>query len=506
MGNQGVGTTRQEQMENGGRLARFMGGGLWSVAILFGLYFILSIAVRLILPNSLTLDEAEQALFSQYWLAGYGPQPPFYNWVQNAFVDLLGISLFSLTLPKFTMLFLAYLFFGLAVRELDGRPGFVTMGVMSLLTLPQVSYMPQQDLTHTVAVLMATSLLFYGLFRTINRADWQGYAILGIAIGIGTISKYNFVLLPAATVVAVFCDRGWRPRLFDPRVLLTAAAAILIVLPHALWLAGNVELATAGTIGKMVEANAPQGIVRILRAIGSLVLACLAFGALTVVIFVIAFRRDFRRSWIIGDRWTRLLGLTMLVSLAGVVIVILVAGTTKITERWLDPYLLVLPLYLLLKLDRAGSDVSRSLARFLPIFLVIMLVTLLALPGKTLTAGLTDGYTRINYPFASVAAVLKAEGEPTLIVAGGMHLAGNMRLQFPGVPVLDAGQPVAGFPKPEAMKGPILVVWIDNDAPPDVASGTSVLGLTASPPKSLVLPYYYGDGRRQLSLRYLWHR
>ncbi|CDZ44160.1 ArnT family glycosyltransferase [Neorhizobium galegae] len=510
MNRESVGAVRSEELNKPGRLAGFLAGGLWPAALFLGAYFLLSIAVRLMLPNALTLDEAEQALFSQYWLAGYGPQPPFYNWVQNAFVSVIGISLFSLTLPKFLMLLLCYLFFGMAAREIDARPAFAAMAMLSLLTLPQLSYMPQQDLTHTVAVLMATSLFLYGLFRTLVRADWQGHVIVGIAIGIGMISKYNFALLPASAVIAAFCDREWRARLFDPRVLLAAIVCLVIVLPHALWLRGNFDLATSGTIGKMVEANAPHGVVRIARALGSLMLACVAFGALTVAIFAIAFKREFMRSLKAGDRWTRLLALMMAVGLLGVIFVILFTGTTKITERWLDPYLLPLPLYLLLKLERAGVDTTSHLRRFVPVFVVIMLVTLVPLAGKTLTGGLTGGYTRINYPFASVAEALKAEGRPAVIIAAGMNLAGNMRLQFPDVPVVNAEQPIEGFPAPDAMKGPVLVIWTDGgraagSTPIDLSS-VAALGLTASPAKSLSLPYSYGDGKMQLNLGYLWLR
>jgi 4-amino-4-deoxy-L-arabinose transferase-like glycosyltransferase len=501
----------RERPGRGGGLANFLAGGLWPTTLFLGLYFLLSIVTRLALPHSLTLDEAEQSLFSQYWLAGYGPQPPFYNWVQNAFVSVMGISLLALTLPKFAMLLLCYLFFGLAAREIDGRSGFVAMAMLSLLTLPQVSYMPQQDLTHTVAVLMATSLFLYGLFRTLARPDWAGYAVLGLAIGIGTISKYNFVLLPAATVVAVLADREWRARLFDIRILLTAVISLAIIMPHALWLLGNLELATKGTISKMVEANAPHGIARIARALGSLVLACLAFGALTAVIFAVAFKGQVKQALKMSTRWTRLLGIMMLVSLAGVVLVILFAGTTKITERWLDPYLLVLPLYLLLKFKGAGADIMGSLKRFVPVFLVIMVVTLIPLAAKTVTAGMSGGYTRINYPFARITETLKAEGELSLIVAGGTHLGGNMRLRFPGTPVVDPGRPIAGFPPAASLKSPILLIWpINADTvqqppfalPPEV----SALGLTASPVQSLSFPHEYGDGRTGLKLGYLWLR
>lgn len=498
-----------EKQAGSSRIARFMSGGLCPVTIVLCLYFALSLAIRLMLPDALTLDEAEQALFSQYWLAGYGPQPPFYNWVQNAFVAVMGISLLSLALPKFMMLLLVYVFFGLAAREIDRRPGFVAMAVLSLLTLPQVSYMPQQDLTHTVAILMATSLFFYGLLRMLRRADCPAYVILGLAIGIGTISKYNFALLPAAAVIAIFCDRQWRPRLFDPRVLLTALVGLIIILPHALWLTDHIEIATQGTLDKMGAAAGIEGAARITRALLSLVLACAAFGALTVVVFAIGFKSKFLPALRTGDRWTRLLGLIMLVSLAGVVVIILVTGTTKITERWLDPYLLVLPLYLLLKLDLAGASIGASLRRFLPLFIAIMAITLAPLAGSTLTAGLTGDYQRLNYPFAIIAERLKAEDRPSLIVADDMHLAGNMRLQFPETPVVRPGAQVPGFPSVEAMRGPVLFIWRAQSADaseniPPAIDQMLAAHLLASVPQVIAEPYIFGDGEARLRLGYIW--
>lgn len=344
-------------------LAGFLLGGLRPAILVLAIYFGLSIVLRLSLPNSLTLDEAEQSLFSQYWLLGYGPQPPFFNWVQNLFVDLLGVSLFALALPKFLSLLLCYVFYGLAVREVDGRPSIIVLAMMGLLTLPQVSYMPQQDLTHTVALLMATSLFLFGLFRTLNRPSLFSYAVLGVAIGIGTISKYNFVILPAATVIAVFCDRGWRPRLFDWRVLVAGILALAIIVPHALWLLDHVGMATHGTLTKMGDESGRHGASRIVKGLISLVLACIAFGGLTVVALAIAARVK-SLAPIAGaqDRFTRLTGRIMAISLVGVIIVILVTDTTRITERWLDPYLLLLPLYLALKLDRAAMTCPASSA------------------------------------------------------------------------------------------------------------------------------------------------
>ena len=84
-----------------------------SASIFLAAYFLLNIALRIALPHTLDLDEAEQSFYSQYLLAGYGPQPPFYNWIQYAIVSVTGISMWVLSVPKNIILFGCYVFLSL---------------------------------------------------------------------------------------------------------------------------------------------------------------------------------------------------------------------------------------------------------------------------------------------------------------------------------------------------------------------------------------------------------
>ena len=113
--------------------------------------------------------------------------------------------------------------------------------------------MAQQDLTHTVALLCATSLFLFGFFRTLERPSLLSYLVLGIATGIGVISKYNFALMPFIAIAAAIPDREWRRRIFDWRILPALVIALAITLPHLLWLYQNMEVASAGTLSKMVD-------------------------------------------------------------------------------------------------------------------------------------------------------------------------------------------------------------------------------------------------------------
>ncbi|MBW8786161.1 MAG: glycosyltransferase family 39 protein, partial [Rhizobium leguminosarum] len=234
-----------------------------TAGLLLAAYFVLNIALRISLPHSLELDEAEQSFFSQYLLAGYGPQPPFYNWMQYAVVSVTGMSIGALIVPKNILLFLSYLFYGLAGRRALKNEALAAVGMLALLTLPQVSYMAQQDLTHTTALLFASSLFLYGFFRTLDRPDIGSYLLLGLATGIGLISKYNFALMPVVALIAILPDSEWRRRALDWRMLAAAAVTLVIVLPHAIWLQGNLAFASSDTLVKMAAGSEPAGAVRI---------------------------------------------------------------------------------------------------------------------------------------------------------------------------------------------------------------------------------------------------
>lgn len=492
----------------GKRLADFLADGLPAAAVVLGFYVFASIVIRIFLADALTLDEAEQSYFSQFWQLGYGPQPPFYNWVQNALVSVMGLSLFTLSLPKFVMLFLCFLFYGLAAREISDRPAFVSLAMLALLTVPQVSYMPQQDLTHTVAVLMATAMFFYGACRLVRRPSLAGYVIVGIAVGIGSIAKYNFLLVPVASAVAMLVDKDMRRIMLDPRLLLATVIAIAIFLPHGVWLKDHMALATQGTVSKMVEANGAHGVLRVLRAFGSLAVACAAFGGATVVILAVAFGRAFRKAMPASDRWSRFLGRFMLISLGGVVVIILSTRTTRITERWLDPYLLALPLYLLAKLDVAGADLGSRLRRLVPLFCLIMAVTLLSVPIKAGVVSFKHSASRSAMPYRTLAALVRSEGEPATIVASDMQLAGNMRMQFPQAAVLDP-ETLADHDD-TTLKGPVLVIDASPAPKPQVLA--DMVGMipggalaTASVAKAVALPYLSG-GDQRANFRYLWLR
>jgi 4-amino-4-deoxy-L-arabinose transferase-like glycosyltransferase len=493
----------------GDSLIQGFGKTIGSASTLLAIYFLLNIALRAALPHSLELDEAEQTFYSQYLLAGYGPQPPFYNWLQYAIMSVAGPSIWALSIPKNLLLFLCYVFYGLAAREVLKGAVLQAAAMLALITLPQVSYMAQQDLTHTVALLCATSLFLFGFFRTLERPSVLSYLVLGIATGIGVISKYNFALMPFIAIAAAIPDREWRRRIFDWRILPAFIAALAITLPHLLWLYGNIELASSGTLSKMIDGGEGNGVFQAAEGLLSLVIAIVAFAALPLAVFAAAFRRNFLRALSAGDRWTRLMERMIIISLVAIVVVILVTGATHIRERWLDPFLLVLPLYFFRKLEMAGGDLSLGLKRFLSAVPVLMALVMVALAARVAGAEYIGSYTKLNIPFADFARTVTNKQRPALIIASDRHVGGNLRLQLPDVPVMISGFPSPGIPADAITERPLLVVWrgrtpMDAPMPTGLSNWLKNSGIEADEIGSLALPYHFGKSGDTFALGYAW--
>ncbi|AHG44663.1 membrane protein [Rhizobium leguminosarum bv. trifolii CB782] len=478
------------------------------IFVLLAAYFTLQVGVRLATSHSLDLDEAEQAFRSQWLAAGYGPQPPFYNWLQYAVFQFAGVSLAALSVVKNLLLFIAYLLYGLTARLILRDKALVAVATLGLLTIPQMAFEMQRDLTHTVAVFFSASIFFYGFIRSLKQPSLASYLIAGIGIGFGLLAKYNFAILPAAALIAALSDARLRPRIFDWRLVLTAAVAFVITLPHLFWLKDNLDFATARTLEKMTASGHASYPAQVAMGVSSLALATLSFAGLTAAVFAIVFGRSLRPALTVGSQWTRLLERMMLVFLVGILFLIVFGGAAGIKDRWLVPMLFLLPLYFCLKIEAAGVATERAFRRFIVIVAVIMIGVPAALYGSVAAARFTGHYERLNRPYATMLESLRKQAEPAAILAGDSLLAGNLRQDIPGVPVLSVDYP--GFHPDLTGRRPLLLVWLlpkggSEALPPDMAEWLQA-NLGASAPEALVIdaPYFYRRGDDRYRFGYAW--
>lgn len=486
---------------------------LGAVFILLALYFALQVILRVSLPHALELDEAEQIFFAQWQQLGYGPQPPLYNWLQTAMFAAIGPSALGLALLKNAILFSCYVFLGLAATIALKDARLQAISVLGLLTLPQVSFMAQQDLTHTVALLAASAMLIYALFLTIRSGSVAAYALAGLATGFGFLAKYNFILLPLAALLSMGMDRHFRERVFDRRILVAVAVACIVVLPHGSWLINNFQSAAAGTLDKMSTNAASGPLGAILTGLASLSVAIAAFSALTLVVFVAVLGKNTATVLRAQTPTTKMIERMLLIILVGLIAIIVATGSTKVRERWLDPFLLILPLYLCMKIEAAGLAERVARKRLFPIAAVILVIVPAILAIRVIAAPVIGRYTKINVPVDTFATKLldEAPHEPGLVVASDRHLAGNLRLTMHGLPVLAAGMPSFDLPFVWSPDRPILLAWRKPESPvgipdeitawlrdrPQMSNAIIVPGETA-------LPYHFGRRGDTYGFGYAW--
>ncbi|WP_027486007.1 ArnT family glycosyltransferase [Allorhizobium undicola] len=467
--------------------------------LLLAAYFLANMAVRLMLPASLELDEGQQLYYAQWLSLGYDSQPPFYNWIQYGVVQLLGPTVLSLTLLKNLMLFASYALMAATGFMLLKRRDLAVIAALAILTMPQVSFEAQRDLTHTVALIFCTALFVFALLGTLKSPSLAGYALTGLAIGCGTISKYNFALIPLAAVLALLCEPQWRRRLFDWRILVTLAIAALVVLPHGLWFLDHMEEATRNTIGKMTDTKLKTLTGQIAVGLRSLTAAALASAALTTLLLLIPFGANLKATLRSGNEWSRLLGRIMMFVVVFLALMVLFGGVSFIKDRWLAPCFLMLPLYLCLKVEAANSAPDTALKRFLPVALVIMVLVPLTLTLRVFLAGSYVEYQKQNVPYEKAidGALAALPQRPALVLTVDQQLAGNVRLHAPDLAVAVPGNRAttsATFQHPQA----VLLLWRDKGRPqPELPQNLQDWLATQPDMKqqtvgSLALPYIHG--------------
>lgn len=482
------------------------------IYVLVAAYCLLSIIFKVLRPDSLEIDESEQAFLSQYLMLGYGAQPPFYNWLQYGVVALFGISVASLAIVKNALLCLFLLIYGFTARMLTQDRALPTVAVLGVLTLPPVFLLSQRDLSHTVAALFTVSLFLYGFFRFIKDPNrLSGYLVVGVAVGLGALSKYNFVIVPISTLLAILPEATLRKRLTDWRVLAAVAISIAIVAPHAYWIINNLGHATGVTVAELKEGADRARLPHAIQGLVSLAVAAAKSVALTTAVFALIFYRDIGKVLRAESLWTRIVGRMIIGCFLFVAVIVIGMGATHIREKWLALFTALIPLYLTLKIDAAEVNPACRLRALLSVVGIISVGTILMLWARVYIGPMIGDYSFAHTPYNGFARAVKAEfgSTPGLIIVDDRIVAGNLRIQFPDTPIIWTGFPEHQETRPA--QGPVLAAWSaenggQNKVPPRISSQLASLNVRTvdAGPSALDVPYNAGRPGDVYKFYYIW--
>ncbi len=375
--------------------------------------------MRLWIGPALELDEAEAFWFSRNLALGYGAQPPFYFWLQWAMFQIFGETILALAALKAVLL--SVIFIALYRLLLTAFPVFTAgLAAASLSLLPQIVWESQRALTHSVLALAMSVLLVVSVWRVIRFAFWRDYVLLGVVIGLGLLSKYNFAVLPVGFLLAVIMLPECRARLRPTGVLVAVVLTICVVAPAISWTVRHPELAT-GSIDKFgLDAVGP--VVARFQGAGAYIAGLIAFLALPIVVLT-------PFAWVRRcDLWPSLGGLTRLmlvgclVTLLVLFLAILLAGATVIKDRWLLPIAwMLVPVAVTTLLPILKASQVKVLSA---IILGLWLCAALLLPYASLR---NPGYRAADFPLL-LDRIAEIAPETELILSNRVWILGNLAL------------------------------------------------------------------------------
>ncbi len=274
--------------------------------------------VALTLWRLLAADHANLELYAdeaQYWTWsltpdwGYYSKPPMVAWAiwlgTHLFGDgEMGVRALSALVYPLTS---GVLF--LLVRRLfrdDPRAGAMAFWAgLVYATLPLVS-LGFWLITTDAFLLLFWALSLYVLTFALESGRWRDWLLLGVAVGLGMMSKYSMVFfgLGLAAYLAISPERR---RLFlDPRPYGAALVALLFVLPNVLWNANHqfVSFEHTAEISQLDRALFhPAAMLKFFLA------QFAVFGPLTFAGLLVLAARP--KTWLADDRLRLLAALTL---------------------------------------------------------------------------------------------------------------------------------------------------------------------------------------------------
>ncbi|MEP1230103.1 MAG: glycosyltransferase family 39 protein [Litorimonas sp.] len=202
---------------------------LW---LIFGL-LIIRIAALMLSPYDLHGDEAQYWVWAQNLDWGYFSKPPMIAWIISATTAIFGDAEWAARLASPILhSATAYLIFLTAQKAFHAKAGFWACAIYQLMPAVWVSSM---IISTDVALLFFWALALHGWVSIRQDPSWRWAVQLGIAIGLGIMSKYAMLFFIPPLIIACLCDRPTRTALIGTKGLMAALISSVIVAPNIWW-------------------------------------------------------------------------------------------------------------------------------------------------------------------------------------------------------------------------------------------------------------------------------
>lgn len=442
-------------------------GGLNAALTLAAIYCILQAcivtSVSWLTGTAASIDDAEQLIYVPYLWAGYGgSQPPLFTWIFWTFAQVIGPNLLTLKIIKYLLLFLTFFSVHRTLTLLGFSLLTASAGALGMMTMPQIFWESQHTLTHSVAALAFSALAVLALVNLVRTGTTLAYLLFGVAAALSMLSKFNDSIFMVAILLAAISVPAYRAVIVSRRFLLSIVAMLLVLMPTIIWSVANMQAVLArtrklglATTGSFLEIRA--------TGFGQLLESIFNFTIMTLVIAVVAFaleRQNPLRTTGSAAPDHGFIGRAILFSLAVVVVLMVVTGTTAFPDRWLTPFLFLLPAWIAIRAQFAEPRGGRVQVHFLAAAIAVSLLAMPASWYKQAMGG--EGKSRsARMDHAALLTELE-KGGPVRTILGQSSWIGNFRLVAPSLVLLN--EEVPGLV--QRIEEPAVIAWLDQACPP----------------------------------------
>jgi 4-amino-4-deoxy-L-arabinose transferase-like glycosyltransferase len=397
-----------------------------------GIFFLVHSGIRIAQQGGLEIDEAELLFYTQQFQLGYSNQPPLYTWLQWAVFQLSGVGHAGLALLRNALLYAVYVCMFQTARSLLGALGAAAISLSMLLIVP-LGWEALIDRTHsTLACALGAGALwtYYSLLRRPGRLRM---ALLGSLLGLGMLSKYNFIIFIAGLAVASLAVPEHRRRIWTRQLWIGAAAGAACVLPHALWFLQNLHTATGDTLYKMDDSQAGDYLSHVAIGYKNLFISILSFISPLWILLLFGYRQRAQGQLRLRTPDARFFCWMYAVGMAIVAAIILTGHMANFKSRWVQPLLFSLPLACFVLYPARTQAVYWRVLLGAALFGLVMTV-LLAL--RTQVQEAWHKHPRILQPYHELATdILRRFPDTSLVAVQDRDVGGNLHIHLPGVPV-----------------------------------------------------------------------
>lgn len=425
-------------------------------------------AFRFAASRSLSLDDSRASELAQTLSLGYQVrQPPLYEWVIWSVQQAAGTGIASHLIVRYALIALIGIATFAAARAITNENRWAAAASLSLLMTYPVGWTFHEWATQTLLLSIACIITLHATVLFLRHPSPRRAAFLGLAVGLGLMSKFSYLLYLGGVVLAVASLSDLRRHLYDRCLLLTGAIAIACASPFLWWLVSTrADLAgmSAALLVRSPQPHAVRAGIGLGRLAWSLPLFLLPWLAIVTLLAWPAITRPATPTPPDVSERVALRAMVFAAVLAAVGIAAI--GATNVAARYMHPILITAPVYFFARLARIAPEVLRP-HRFADAALVtaaiLLVVRLFSFAENDLTRRTARGFA---IPYEGLAQALRDRGiDGGTLITAQVREAGNLRAFLPELRAIATDSSRAlRLPRRASDAHSCVLIWREGDS------------------------------------------